>query len=86
MRRQADLARAAQEDAQRRLRRFLGGFLGGLPFGLPARRHVGCLPRSDLAIGLVILGLCIGLLIGLAQVILKEAWVKVEGASGPAAK
>ena len=35
------------------------------------------IPRSNLAIGLVILGLCIGLLIGLAQVFLKEAWLKV---------
>ena len=30
------------------------------------------------AAGFVALGLCIGLLIGAAQVILKEAWVKVE--------
>src|SRR5439155_25558325 len=30
------------------------------------------------ATGFVALGLCIGLLIGLAQVILKEAWLKVE--------
>jgi hypothetical protein len=28
--------------------------------------------------GFVVLGLCIGLLIGLAQVVLKEAWLKVE--------
>jgi len=54
----------------------LGGFLGGLPFeALMYNTH---LPRSNLTIGLVILGLCQGLLIGLAQVILKEAWVKVE--------
>ncbi len=34
--------------------------------------------------GFVVLGLCIGLLIGLAQVILKEAWIKVEtGRRGP---
>jgi hypothetical protein len=33
---------------------------------------------SPTAWGFVALGLCIGLLIGLAQVILKEAWVKVE--------
>jgi hypothetical protein len=33
---------------------------------------------SPSAYGLVVLGACIGLLIGLAQVILKEAWVKVE--------
>jgi hypothetical protein len=54
---------------------FLGGFLGGVLFGLmfPNDR----IPRTDLAIGLVILGLCIGLMIGLAQVFLKEAWLKV---------
>ena len=28
--------------------------------------------------GFVALGMCIGLLVGLAQVILKEAWIKVE--------
>jgi pSer/pThr/pTyr-binding forkhead associated (FHA) protein len=28
--------------------------------------------------GFVALGMCIGLLIGLAQIILKEAWIKVE--------
>jgi hypothetical protein len=33
---------------------------------------------SPSALGFVVLGACIGLLIGLAQVILKEAWVKVE--------
>ena len=53
-----------------------GGFAGGLPFGLLL--GVQSLPRSKLAIGLVILGLCIGLLIALAQVFLKEAWVLVE--------
>ena len=59
----------------------LGGLLGGVLFDLLVsdlvRRAVN-LPRSSLAIGLVILGLCIGLLIGLAQVILKEAWLRVE--------
>ncbi len=30
------------------------------------------------AVGFVVLGLCIGLFIGLAQVILKQAWIKVE--------
>jgi hypothetical protein len=33
---------------------------------------------SPTAMGFVALGACIGLLVGLAQVILKEAWVKVE--------
>lgn len=54
---------------------FLGGLLGGVLFGLMFPNPY--IPRTDLAIGLVILGLCIGLLIGLAQVILKEAWLKV---------
>jgi hypothetical protein len=36
------------------------------------------MPKFFLALGLVILGMCIGLLIGLAQVLLKEAWVRVE--------
>jgi MFS family permease len=55
---------------------FLGGFLGGLPFG--ALQTSASLPRSNLTIGLVILGLCIGLFVGIAQVVLKEAWLKVE--------
>jgi hypothetical protein len=33
---------------------------------------------SDKAMGFVALGMCIGLLVGLAQIILKEAWIKVE--------
>jgi hypothetical protein len=53
----------------------MGGFLGGLPFGLLMGSTA--IPRTDLAVSLVILGLCIGLLIGLAQVFLKEAWLKV---------
>jgi hypothetical protein len=55
---------------------FLGGLLGGLPFTLLINHP--SLPRSGLTISLVILGICIGLMIGLAQVILKEAWVKIE--------
>jgi hypothetical protein len=54
----------------------LGGFLGGLPFTF--LRDLESLPRSGRTISLVVLGMCIGLMIGLAQVILKEAWIKVE--------
>ncbi|HEY7154070.1 MAG TPA: FHA domain-containing protein [Gemmataceae bacterium] len=56
-----------------------GGALGGLLGGFLFERMYpnDQIPRTDLAIGLVILGLCIGLLIGLAQVVLKEAWIKV---------
>lgn len=54
---------------------FLGGFLGGVLFqALFPNTEI---PRTDLAVGLVILGLCIGLMVGLAQVVLKEAWIKV---------
>ncbi len=55
---------------------FCGGLLGGLPFeALMTNPNI---PMSNLTIGLVILGLCIGLFIPLAQVVLKEAWVKIE--------
>jgi hypothetical protein len=57
----------------------VGGFCGGClndAFEIVKLRDT--LPRSSLATGLVVLGMCIGLLIGLAQVLLKEAWVKVE--------
>jgi hypothetical protein len=63
----------------------LGGVLGSLCYfmidamlrGLfPAEKADYLLSRS--AWGFVALGLCIGLFIGLAQVILKEAWLKVE--------
>jgi hypothetical protein len=60
---------------------FLGGFVqvffGAIPLG-GGQTLKDLLPRFALATGLVILGMCIGLLIGLAQVLLKEAWVRVE--------
>lgn len=54
---------------------FLGGFLGGILFQILFPNDQ--IPRTDLMVGLVILGLCIGLMVGLAQVFLKEAWLKV---------
>ncbi len=48
----------------------LGGLIGGLPFDPTS--------RSSLTISLVLLGICIGLMIGLAQVFGKEAWIKIE--------
>jgi hypothetical protein len=54
---------------------FLGGCLGGILFQILFPNTE--IPRTDLAVGLVILGLCIGLMVGLAQVVLKEAWIKV---------
>jgi hypothetical protein len=65
----------------------IGGFVGGLVGGIiyviveaifkailggQGRVHSGSL------VGFVVLGVCIGLAVGLAQVILKEAWVRVE--------
>jgi hypothetical protein len=63
----------------------VGGILGGVLSlllsaawaGIFKGRETGTL-WSPTAMGFVALGMCIGLLIGLAQVILKEAWVKVE--------
>jgi hypothetical protein len=63
----------------------VGGFLGGL-LALALRflwKELNTSKDPDALLspsswGFVILGLCIGLLIGLAQVILKEAWVRVE--------
>jgi hypothetical protein len=55
---------------------FVGGFVGGLPFTFLIGNPT--LPRTSLAIGLVILGMCIGLLIGLAEVILTEASLRIE--------
>ena len=54
----------------------LGGLIGGLPFSLLVNSTA--LPRSGQLISLVLLGASIGLMIGLAQIILKEAWIKVE--------
>jgi hypothetical protein len=59
----------------------MGGLLGGVLYELLIRAHN--LAHSSLAIGFTTLGLCIGLLIGLAQVILKEAWLRVESGFRP---
>jgi hypothetical protein len=64
----------------------LGGFLNDafgtipwMPTSEGAHQDLKMIfPKSTLATGLVILGACIGLLIGAAQVLLKEAWVRVE--------
>ena len=58
----------------------LGGFLGGLFFGLISLSGGSITSR---AVSFVLLGLCIGFFIGLAQVILKEAWLTVEAGFRP---
>jgi hypothetical protein len=63
----------------------LGGILGGVLF-VVLRGLIGAILsnrppetlRTSSAVGFVVLGACVGLFIGLAQVILKEAWIKVE--------
>jgi len=54
--------------------------VGGVPFTLLTMSEdvQKAIPHGALAFSLVLLGLCIGLLIGLAQIILKQAWVRVE--------
>ena len=54
----------------------LGGFLGGLLF-TPLSYFIGNI--SGRAIAFVLLGLFVGVLVGLVQVLLKEAWLTVEG-------
>jgi hypothetical protein len=68
----------------------IGGILGGivaaaLTFlaGLIAQgRDPGAL-WTPTALGFIAIGACIGLLVGLAQIILKEAWIKVEAGFRP---
>jgi hypothetical protein len=68
----------------------VGGFLGGgLSIALRSfwTTIVSNKSEEDLlspsSWGFVVLGLCIGLMIGLAQVFLKEAWLKVESGFRP---
>jgi hypothetical protein len=62
-----------------------GGVLGGILYLVLRSAWTGIFRDKDSeylwspsAMGFVALGMCIGLLIGLAQVILKEAWIRVE--------
>jgi hypothetical protein len=67
----------------------IGGTVGGILGGLLCafiwshyRERFAAKPYDQLfgpsGIGFTVLGMCIGLLIGLAQVLLKDAWLKVE--------
>jgi hypothetical protein len=69
---------------KRHWRRFRNGLIGGLCGGLlgglcfnPITSLIGS-PLSSRAFAFVLLGLSIGLLLGLVQVLLKEAWLTVE--------
>ena len=55
-----------------------GGFLGGFLSRALHRIWEGDAYWSPSATGFVALGLCIGLMIGLAQVFFRQAWLKVE--------
>ena len=76
-----------QFGARKVLRGVIGGALGGLLGGLLDWRlgqgWASLFPGKDdlwspSLTGFIALGLCIGLLIAVAQVVLKEAWLKVE--------
>jgi hypothetical protein len=63
----------------------LGGILGGVLYLMIWRHYLGRFQSKEetllfgpSGIGFTVLGICIGLLIGLAQVLLKDAWLKVE--------
>lgn len=64
------------------LKCLIGGLIGGIVGGgLALMFRMAFSERfvnAPTAAGVVALGACIGLLVGLAQVILKEAWIKVE--------
>ena len=70
------------EQSQRKIRNGLiggavGGLLGGLLFDPIVRLTVTESGMSGRAIAFVVLGLCIGASIGLAQVVLRDAWLTV---------
>lgn len=87
----SSMIRHADQSGSRRklINGLIGGTAGGLLGGILAflLRTTAMRVFSDknvdelwspTATGFVALGMCIGLLIGLAQVILREAWIKVE--------
>jgi hypothetical protein len=65
----------------------IGGLIGAVCYTLLGMGLGWLFKRDNLlsssAWGMVVLGACIGLFIGLAQVILKEAWVRVESGFRP---
>ena len=84
-RRRGTLRTIATQDPQRPDRRGIGGLLGGLLFDPIVRLTATESGMSSRAIAFVVLGLCIGASIGLAQVVLRDAWLTVLTAIGQAA-
>jgi hypothetical protein len=85
----ADLSAALRKLLNGVLGGTVGGLLGSLLYLLIGGFWKFLFPHkfdklwSPSAIGFAALGACIGLMIGLAQVILKEAWLKVEAGFRP---
>jgi hypothetical protein len=80
-----DVANAVKKIVKGLIGGAAGGLLGGILSLLLRMIWAGIFRDKDqealwspTAWGFVALGMCIGLLIGLAQIILKEAWIKVE--------
>lgn len=61
----------------------IGGLVGGVLFEVVASLPSGSTGMGARAVGFVCLGLAIGLFIGLAQIVLKEAWLTVLDGAGP---
>src|SRR5262249_4815844 len=61
----------------------VGGFVGGLLFDPMAALIHSRSGMASRATAFVILGMCIGLLIAVVQVVLKQAWLTVEGGFRP---
>jgi hypothetical protein len=91
----AVLRNEERHGAKRKLRNgLIGGLIGGIGGGLALLVLRGAWGRvfsgsevddlfSPSATGFVALGACIGLAVGLAQVMLKEAWVRVDAGFRP---
>jgi hypothetical protein len=90
---EAVAARMRRENVSSARRKLFNGLIGGSVGGLlggvlylslqSMRSFLFADKPTDLlwspsAIGFVVLGVCIGLLIGLAQIVFREAWLKVE--------
>jgi FHA domain len=64
----------------------IGGILGGIVafvLNFLAQQITDKALWTPTALGFIAIGACIGLLVGLAQIILKEAWIKVEAGFRP---